>query len=867
MARKRDSFQYVLSYGQLSSSQLLSYARFCKWRVSWIGDAGSNTGLTIGGATKWKQTPAPGGGDMPQSVYTDVGTGPCKFPESEAAPLYFTALGSPIDAGQWRTHGAQVVHAPARDAFRVYVTFDKPLGAAEAESKQWVVMWIGVLPNSAAPGAGSTAGGDIGQHGVGSSNGNWLHDTGGRGMYLASEKKYIPSGTGSYIDVDTDSAGFTATPAYVTALSSPNLEWGLSGTLLQARSCAACSFQSIFRLYLGRLSSVAFLKSHQWRVNYIGYQAVDCKVSEWSEWSACSQTCGIGAQHRRRKVVQLPEKGGLPCPKLFEQHRRCNTFSCIGNGPPKLCGGTTPLGETDWRVFGSSGLYVDVDTARCHFKTPAFYVATLVADRNHWRLASSLITSRRAALSFRVSFVHDGLHAVALLEAAKAYNWQVSWIADSGSNAGITNAGATGWKQESPNTVYADVDTSLCGFDNEQYYPSPPLYFTALVAQKQGIATAASGSHVHYFPKRNGFRVYLTLSSATTAATAEKAQWSIAWIGSVQKRAGSQGSGWQLHQVAVSSEEASLAGVPVADAAGKAVLKADGLLMAVDASASKFRLKPSFVSSVSATTSHQALAGAGTIYAPQKDGFHVYLGAAPGITQSSSYWEDFLASVGGSKTTDSAWHVNYLGYEGNSCPVTKWKPWSACTQGDDGVYRQRRHRSAMQGHKCFLPTLVEQRHCKPQAATPAPTPHPTPQPTPRPTPRPTPQPTPQPTPHPTPQPTPRETPAPTPAPTPDLAIYHAAVTMTATLLGEGLLPSSSPEGGKVAAAGAGSDVRKDATKRAGFCNAVAMAFGVTQDRIAISGVRAVDAQGKAASGVQIGSLVTFRVLAPTQYVA
>ena len=262
--------------------------------------------------------------------------------------------------------------------------------------------------------------------------------------------------------------------------------------------------------------------------------------------------------------------------------------------------------------------------------------------------------------------------------------------------------------------------------------------------------------------------------------------------------------------------------------------------MDVDAASSKFRLAPSFVSSVSATTSHQALAGAGTIYSPTRRGFHMYLGAAPGVKQSSSYWEDFLASVGGTDAANSAWHVNYLGYEGDSCPVTRWRSWSKCTQGDDGVYRQRRQRNTMQARKCFIPMLIEQRHCTPRKPTPAPSPPPTP------------------------SPTPKQTLAPTLAPTPDFSVFHAAVTMTATLLGQSLLPSTSD--GVTHAAGAGSKVLKDATRRAHFCEAVAMAFGVSRDRVSIHTVRAVDARGKAAAGVQLGSLVTFRVLARTQYV-
>lgn len=44
----------------------------------------------------------------------------------------------------------------------------------------------------------------------------------------------------------------------------------------------------------------------------------DCRVGPWSDWSACSKTCGIGEMHRFRKVVRHAKRGGRPCPPLQE---------------------------------------------------------------------------------------------------------------------------------------------------------------------------------------------------------------------------------------------------------------------------------------------------------------------------------------------------------------------------------------------------------------------------------------------------------------------------------------------------------------------------------------------------------------------
>lgn len=54
---------------------------------------------------------------------------------------------------------------------------------------------------------------------------------------------------------------------------------------------------------------------------------VDCEVSEWSNWSECSQPCGGGYHIRTRSVLQYPNSTGKSCPPLFES-QDCNSQSC-----------------------------------------------------------------------------------------------------------------------------------------------------------------------------------------------------------------------------------------------------------------------------------------------------------------------------------------------------------------------------------------------------------------------------------------------------------------------------------------------------------------------------------------------------------
>ncbi|XP_021707923.1 spondin-2 [Aedes aegypti] len=47
-------------------------------------------------------------------------------------------------------------------------------------------------------------------------------------------------------------------------------------------------------------------------------QINDCEVSKWSEWSACSQSCGLGKRTRTRVVVKHSKDQGQDCPRLME---------------------------------------------------------------------------------------------------------------------------------------------------------------------------------------------------------------------------------------------------------------------------------------------------------------------------------------------------------------------------------------------------------------------------------------------------------------------------------------------------------------------------------------------------------------------
>ena len=59
--------------------------------------------------------------------------------------------------------------------------------------------------------------------------------------------------------------------------------------------------------------------------------ARDCVIGNWTEWSACSLTCGGGSTTRTRQGDVQPLNGGIQCPVPISETNPCNTDACSPN--------------------------------------------------------------------------------------------------------------------------------------------------------------------------------------------------------------------------------------------------------------------------------------------------------------------------------------------------------------------------------------------------------------------------------------------------------------------------------------------------------------------------------------------------------
>jgi hypothetical protein len=360
------------------------------------------------------------------------------------------------------------------------------------------------------------------------------------------------------------------------------------------------------------------------------------------------------------------------------------THVLVGQGKGRVCGGVAGPGLQSvsqhknsqwksWARYGSSGLYMDVNTAACKFTITPAYVSSIQGDSAHWQLVGVNSIYSSSAKGFRVYIWHPVLRGSFMEFFAKKFKWKINWLADTGKTGGLTTPGNTNWKQYAKDTIYVDVDTTLCG------YSSTPAYVPSIHGSSGHWKTV--GVHNVYYPTATGFRIYVAhASEVMTAASAEQQKWSISWVGSNDDTySGHAVSNWNTFCQS-----------------GKDCTVSTALYADIDTSKSHL-VSPHYVSAVGGESHHLFVTGGASIYRSTSKHFRIYLDKAPTPDVAKA----------------AKWAVNWVAYEEpRDCTVTTWSHWHECDKECAGGSQSRTRKMTI-ANNAFgaCPELDETRPC------------------------------------------------------------------------------------------------------------------------------------------------------------
>lgn len=296
------------------------------------------SGSTTAGSTNWEQYSS-------NAISVAVDTSSCGF---SATPVYVTSLGG--GSASFVTTGSSEVYDETASGFTIYIyTTTTP---AEANTKGWHINWIA--------------------HPVGPLSDSSSASCAGRTTSGSTSWTYYNS-NGFYVDVDTTSCGFDATPVYITSMGGGNSSLTTTGS-----SEVYLATNNGFRIFINTDGNVACDESNCDEPNTKGWYIM---------WVA--QPSG-----------QQDHGGGV---------------SCAGES-----------GSSNWNQYNNYGIYVDVDTSSCGFSATPVYVTSMSGTR-HWQTTGSSEPYTETDKSFRTYIRQDD--GITTSEAS-SWGWSVNWIAD-----------------------------------------------------------------------------------------------------------------------------------------------------------------------------------------------------------------------------------------------------------------------------------------------------------------------------------------------------------------------------------------------------------------------------------------------------
>ena len=213
-----------------------------------------------------------------------------------------------------------------------------------------------------------------------------------------------------YVDVDTDAAGFTATPRYFTSLGGLGNHWDALG-VNAIYSATSTGFRIYMKNWNGASLTPAYANSNKWYVQWLGVPA-------------------------------------------------SNTNS-----------GATPMGTTNWQAYGSNAIYVDVNTGAAGFTETPRYFTSLGGLGSQWDALGVNAIYSATSTGFRI-YLKNWNGAGLTPAYANSNKWYVQWLGvpTTNTNSGATPMGTTNWQAYGSNAIYVDVNTGAAGFTETPHY-------------------------------------------------------------------------------------------------------------------------------------------------------------------------------------------------------------------------------------------------------------------------------------------------------------------------------------------------------------------------------------------------------------
>ena len=283
------------------------------------------------------------------------------------------------------------------------------------------------------------------------------------GSTLAGSTNWVQYDENSiYADVDTIEAGFTETPLYFASIGGNSGHWSVDG-VNAIYSPTATGFRIYLRDDLGNPLTPDITNEQKWYI----------------QWK------------------------GIP-----------NTENIAGS---------TTVGGTDWKQYGSNSIYVDVDTTNAGFIDTPLYFTSIGGNYRHWEVDGINAIYSPTKTGFRI-YLRDDLSDYLTPELANQMGWNIQWLGVQKTDccAGSTAYKATDWNPFDVKSIYLDI-ASNTGLIHT------PMYLTSLAGDYRHWEV--DGINAIYTTTSEGLRIYLRddLSDYLTPELANQMGWKLQW--------------------------------------------------------------------------------------------------------------------------------------------------------------------------------------------------------------------------------------------------------------------------------------------------------------------------------------------------